>query len=1250
LKGGLARQGGWVGWAALAVLTLPALRLFGQQATLLGDAHVSSLRPTVNAGSLSNLDVGNGATALLQFDLGVLPAGTTASQITRATLRVYCNRIDAPGLVTAQPITGSWSESAVTYATLPAIGTAVQTASVASEGAYVTFDITATVQNWITFPNTNQGIALTATTAVLQFDSKENDQTGHAPELDIALAAGSTSGTIGATGATGTMGATGATGAIGPAGFNGATGAMGATGSAGVTGPTGAQGQAGGAGLIGYTGATGTNGAAGVTGATGTPGLVYQGTYSSVSNYALGDVVVFAGSSYASLTAANHGQTPSLSPTYWGLLTAIGATGSTGGTGAAGPTGSQGLLGPVGPPGEQGSQGQQGIAGQAGAQGIQGISGVTGPTGAQGIIGPAGPVGLTWKGPYDSTANYALNDGVVWQGASYISLNAANHGNTPSLSPASWAIFAAAGSTGSQGGVGATGSTGSIGATGAAGLSGINGATGITGATGSAGLTYQGTYSSINAYNVGDVVVFNGATWVSIQPANHGQTPNVSPTWWGIVASEGAMGLVGPTGSIGTTGPQGLQGVAGPVGATGLQGASGPQGPAGAQGVTGAAGSAGAQGPAGIQGPAGQAGAQGIQGIAGSTGATGNQGATGAAGAIGLTWQGPYSATNNYAVNDAVAWQGASWISLTAANHGNAPDQSPAAWSLIAARGATGLPGTTGSQGQQGPVGATGATGAAGSTGVAGVTGSIGATGLNFTGDYAPTISYNSGDAVSYAGSTWVSLIPANHGQTPGVSPTAWVQLAAQGLTGATGPAGATGLAGGTGSTGATGVTGSQGAPIHFLGGWLAATSYALGDTVSYGGSSYIAIAANTSREPDQSPVYWAVLAAQGSSGSTGPIGSTGPAGSTGGVGPAGPVGSTGAQGIAGPIGPTGSVGATGGAGPAGPTGTTGPQGQQGVVGPAGATGPAGPPGTQGPAGSQGVTGAAGPVGAQGYTGSQGPAGQAGAQGIQGIAGATGAQGPAGPAGSNGATGPSGSTGSAGAVGINFRSAWNATNVYAVNDAVTYSGSTYLALSASTNLEPDLYAQSWILIAAVGGAGPTGAAGTAATVSVGTVTTLAAGSSATVTNTGTTQSAILNFGIPQGAQGAAGTGGSGGSTASNSSFAAVYHAVSFATQYYSPNAPTASASETAAILAWVPNACTATQLSVFSQQSNAIVATVRNGTPGSMANTALTCSPATNGSCTSTGSVSIAAGSFLDIEITGASGTSAGVWTAIQCQ
>jgi Collagen triple helix repeat (20 copies) len=376
---------------------------------------------------------------------------------------------------------------------------------------------------------------------------------------------------------------------------------------------------------------------------------------------------------------------------------------------------------------------------------------------------------------------------------------------------------------------------------------------------------------------------------------------------------------------------------------------------------------------------------------------------------------------------------------------------------------------------------------------------------------------------------------------------------------------------------------------MSFRGAYDSTANYVAGDGVLWQGAGWVSLVdGNHGQTPSLSPEAWAMFSAQGL------------------------------------VGATGAVGVQGSAGVPGATGIQGPAGAQGLVG---ATGAKGDVGTQGP---------------------QGIAGQAGAQGIPGVAGATGSPGPAGAQGVPGATGASGATGSAGAVGMNFRGGWTSGTNYAVNDAVVYSGSTYLALSAGTNLQPDAHAEAWMVIAQAGGAGPTGAAGDAATVSVGIVTTLAAGSAATVTNSGTMQSAVLNFGIPQGVQGAAGTGG--GTTTAGGTLAAMYHAVSFSTLYYAVNAPTASATETAEVMAWVPLGCTASRMDVYSQQSGPIKVTLRSGTSGSMADTALACLPATNGSCTATGSVAISAGSFLDLRIDFASGTPAGVWTAVECQ
>ncbi len=692
------------------------------------------------------------------------------------------------------------------------------------------------------------------------------------------------------------------------------------------------------------------------------------------------------------------------------------APGATGATGAVGATGATGALGATG------------VAGVRGATGATGANGSTGATGAQGAAG-AGLV--NYVGVYSSAYNYANGDVVTFGGSSWISQMASNHGNTPGFA-GGWGLLAAQGGTGPTGVVGATGATGQQGPPGFGiqGVTGATGATGNTGVTGTPGLVYQGAYSSVNNYNLGDVVLWNGASYASLISFNHGNTPGLVPGTWGVLTAQG------PTGATGATG------VAGPTGATGSLGPTGPPGERGDQGA---------------QGIAGQAGAQGIPGVTGSTGLQGPMGPIGPAGPTGLSFQGSYSSATNYSLGQGVLWQGAGWVSLINSNHGNAPDQSPAAWAMFAAQGAVGATGATG-VGLTGATGAVGPAGATGSTGFTGATGATGAAGVNFLGNYSAANSYNAGDAVSYGGSSYVSLVASNHGQTPSLS-----------------------------------------------------------------------------------PGYWSVLAAQG---------------------------------VAGPAGPSGTTGATGAQGTAGP---------QGVAGPVGSTGP---------------------------------------------------------------------TGAAGAVGINFRGAWTLSSNYLVNDAVTFAGSSYLALSQNSRQEPDQAPQLWSVLAQAGGSGAQGVAGptgSAATVAVGSVTTLAAGAQATVTNTGTGTAAVLNFGIPQGAAGTGGSGGTSGSTA-NPMAAAVYHSVSYAANYYSINTTNGSASENASILAWMPRGCTASRLDVFSQQSGSIRVTVRAGTPGNMADTALSCYPAgAAGSCSVTGSVSITAGQFLDLRVDYPSGTAAGVWTAVEC-
>jgi hypothetical protein len=298
-----------------------------------------------------------------------------------------------------------------------------------------------------------------------------------------------------------------------------------------------------------------------------------------------------------------------------------------------------------------------------------------------------------------------------------------------------------------------------------------------------------------------------------------------------------------------------------------------------------------------------------------------------------------------------------------------------------------------------------------------------------------------------------------------------------------------------------------QGAPVSFQGTWSGSTTYIIGGAVFFQGSSYISkVNSNLNNQPDLSPTQWALLAQQGG------VGPTGPTGVTGAQGP---------QGIQGPTGLTGATGATGAQGPLGPTGATGTQG---------ATGPQGPPvsfrgtwlvGTTyglGDAvffsGSSYISLVIGNIGNEPDTDNgthwavlaqQGSAGAAGATGPQGVAGNDGAPGPpgltgpSGPSGNDGAPGPQGPSGPQGPVGVNFRGPWNSETIYAPSDSVSFGGSTYIALQANGNVQPDADVANsggnWALLAQRGAIATIQSLHDLSNVSVGTTKFLNAGSS-----------------------------------------------------------------------------------------------------------------------------------------------------------
>lgn len=90
------------------------------------------------------------------------------------------------------------------------------------------------------------------------------------------------------------------------------------------------------------------------------------------------------------------------------------------------------------------------------------------------------------------------------------------------------------------------------------------------------------------------------------------------------------------------------------------------------------------------------------------------------------------------------------------------------------------------------------------------------------------------------------------------------------------------------------------------------------------------------------------------------------------------------------------------------------------------------------------------------------------------------------------------------------RGAYSSTAQYAPLDIITYDGSSYMVLQSVTGVTPP-NATYYQLIAEKG---DTGSNGISSTISAGTVSMLPVGSNPSVTNVGTPNSAVFNFGIP----------------------------------------------------------------------------------------------------------------------------------------
>lgn len=341
---------------------------------------------------------------------------------------------------------------------------------------------------------------------------------------------------------------------------------------------------------------------------------------------------------------------------------------------------------------------------------------------------------------------------------------------------------------------------------------------------------------------------------------------------------------------------------------------------------------------------------------------------------------------------------------------------------------------------------------------------------FSWQGAWSASETYAIGDGVERNGRGYIAVAPSTN-QDPATAGAYWDMFADRGETGddgpqgptgpqgevgPTGPAGPQGPAGPTGATGPTGPTGPAG--LTFRGAYSGVTGYVTNDIVTYQGSAYRRKSTDSgvAGHLPTDTTRWDILASKGDTGATG---------------------AAGPQGEIGPQGPQGNVG------PQGPIGLTGPEGPEGDVGPQGPTGPEGDVGPQGPAGgSTNWTGAW--SAATAYDADNYDAVEHEGSSYVAIADNTNQE-PPNPTywqllaerGDVGPEGPAGPTGPAGGE-LNWRGDWASTDNYvAANmDAISYQGSSYVAIADSTN-QPPPNVSYWQKLAQKGDTGATGPTG-----------------------------------------------------------------------------------------------------------------------------------------------------------------------------
>ncbi len=381
--------------------------------------------------------------------------------------------------------------------------------------------------------------------------------------------------------------------------------------------------------------------------------------------------------------------------------------------------------------------------------------------GAPGPTGPTGLPGLLWQGQWTSQG-YDENDTVEHEGSAYVCIQ--DHVSPEEPPNASyWDLVASKGDTGEQG------------------LQGIP------------GLGWEGEWQDSTQYVYGNVVFHDGNSYVCIQD-HTSDGGNVPPdaSYWEYLAVQGEKG------DYGTPVWTGLWDVARLY----------TEGEAVFHSDTGSSYVANSE--------TDEIPPHSDWDLLAEKGDQGEQGEEGEIGPAGVVWKGEWDSSDEYDEFDIVHHDGSVWISLEDENTDQEPGSFPAAWALFASQG---------SQGETGP---------------------MGIPGMVWQGEWVSQ-GYDERQVVQHEGSTYICVEDHPSSQEP---PNAlyWDLVAEKGEQGETG------------------------APWDaWEGAWVVSTSYTELDAVENNGSSYVCISSHTSGSDNDEPgvginweTYWDLIAAKG--------------------------------------------------------------------------------------------------------------------------------------------------------------------------------------------------------------------------------------------------------------------------------------------------------------------------------------------------------------------------------------------------